>query len=581
MPEATAASGAIWISSEVDMNNFAHERSSTRFAEPKAGARAIRAGFLAAILLGLGCVLPPSVMAAKSYRAESYHSEIQVQSDGSVLVRERIRVRFHGGPFTFFYRAVPFRKTDGIEFVAASDSTKLRRRSSGLDVTWRFPACRDTARDFALEYRVVGVLQERPGGYELSWSAFPGERAYRIDAASARVILPHGAMPPLRYRVKPVGRSFHEGPGGLVLDAAPLAPERTVTLTVEFPGDAVRAGTPLWQKKSILWQKRAPAPLTLSLLLLLSGLAWYFRFRPQPDRGRRPPNGKPPEVSGPPEVIDPAIGGALRDGAVSPAHMIACLLHLAERNVVRFETQPKGAWWSRPAPLLRRLPGSPSLTSWERLALDAAFHKAKGPDFTDFNRAQAGLLRGMKNFTREVTAELVRRGDLDPAAARSRSQMYKSGALILGAALVCLVPAILLWSFLGPSALAPTGALFLLALIALIDGSTLPQWTTRGAQRAQAWRGFTRHLKEAGKKHTVLDAARFGGWVPYAIALGVGQEWVKAGKRLGLMAPAWFQSVDGSGADLSAFMVIAATSSHGAGGAGGGGAAGGGSSGAG
>lgn len=533
--------------------------------------------------LSWACVLLALLIApearAKSYHAESYSSEIRIERDGTLSVREHVRVRFEGGPFTFFYRGIPFRGADEIEFVSASDSTRLKQRRTGLDVTWRFPALRDTVRDFTLAYRAHGALAVTEAGHRFRRILFPDDRAYRIDRAVARIYLPPGASPS-NLRVRPDRYTVRTQAEVLALDAVPLKEQRSITVLFDLPGGAVESGEPAWQQRSQLWRKRTPVFLVLAALVVAAGTAWLIgrSFRDD-DRERHRPRGPYVAVKSPPEKISPALAGALRDANVTPAHAIACLLHLADRGALRFE-QPEGrSILGRPAPVLYRSQGFASLEPWESIVVEGAFRKGRDPGVVEWGRARSGLTSSMKEFSREVVAALVRRGDFDAGAAVVRSRLNGSSLALLVLSVPFLVLAIVLFSSLGPAGFALPAAFLVLAGLGGILGANIPQWTERGATRAAAWRGFTKHLKETARGTTPLDSEHFHERFSYAVALGVSKEWLAGGKRRGHAGPSWFRTASDTAADLGDLSVFVAASAAAGGSSGGGGA--GGSSGAG
>ena len=65
-------------------------------------------------------------LAAKTYRAERFDVQVDLQEDGSAIVTETIEFRFEGGDFTFAFREVSATETDGITFLETSmDGTPL------------------------------------------------------------------------------------------------------------------------------------------------------------------------------------------------------------------------------------------------------------------------------------------------------------------------------------------------------------------------------------------------------------------------------------------------------------------------
>ena len=76
-------------------------------------------GLIAALLLLLAFAFP--TLAAKSYSADRYDVDVVLQSDGSALVTEAVTFRYEGGPFTYAFRGIPTRFTDGIRDLRVSE----------------------------------------------------------------------------------------------------------------------------------------------------------------------------------------------------------------------------------------------------------------------------------------------------------------------------------------------------------------------------------------------------------------------------------------------------------------------------
>ena len=83
------------------------------------------------VLLSLFFVANPA-RAAKSYFAEYFDVEIDLQEGGSAIVTETVRLHFEGDPFTFAFREISLTETDGVRFLDASNSvTTAARRPAG------------------------------------------------------------------------------------------------------------------------------------------------------------------------------------------------------------------------------------------------------------------------------------------------------------------------------------------------------------------------------------------------------------------------------------------------------------------
>jgi hypothetical protein len=560
---------------------------------------------LGATALLLAAVSPPAT-ARKEYHAETYHVILRVQPDGSVDVREEIRVRFDGGPFTFFYRGIPFTRTDGIDGISPSDSTRVRTRKNRVEVTWSFAPCRDTTRTFVVDYRAHGVLYDEGDHRRLRWTAFPAdERPYRIDAGSAEVIVPAGTPPPSACTTEPDNLAFHirrhsaeEPPrqtsswideAVLELEPMRLHANRTAVLQVDFPRGALTGSQPAWRLERLRWKERLPGVLAVAGALLLLGLLWVLRTRSDlvaklaPGTAGARVGGSNPPVSEPPEEVSPALSGALLLSQPAMPQAFAVLLDLARRGALRLDPGGSRSRWVSPKPKVLRGISGADLEPWERIVLDAIFERPSTDGSVEWRRAVSGLGRRYRNFARSVQEGLVRRGSFDPAGIEGRSAMKRRLLMLLAPDAAAIVAGVLLLDTLGPAAFIPVGAVAVVLFAAAIATATIPLRTRRGTELARAWKGFARYLKDASKGSTPVDAARFAAWLPHALALGVATPWAEAAQRWGIEPPSWFRSDSG---DIAGDMriltsVIAVTATSGGGAGGGSGAAGGGSSGAG
>lgn len=72
------------------------------------------------ILLLVSLLAASPALAAKSYYAERFDVQIDIQENGSALITETVEFHFSGDPFTFAFREISAAETDGITFIDAS-----------------------------------------------------------------------------------------------------------------------------------------------------------------------------------------------------------------------------------------------------------------------------------------------------------------------------------------------------------------------------------------------------------------------------------------------------------------------------
>ena len=520
---------------------------------------------------------------AKSYKAEIYTTDLRILEDGSLAVTEVVRFRFVTGKFTHVWRTIPLRNIDGIEAIESPEPTRVRMRRGSVSVRWDFPASRDTVRTFTLSYRVRGALQLAGGGMALRWIAFPGDHTYRIERARVLLTWPEGWAAPERIeasrpRIAPIIRD-----AGALFEIGSLKPERTVLISANLAPGSLAAVAPAWQEKRERQRRQIPTMLAISGLILILGLGALLRMR----RGAIAP-ASPERTVGlratPPSELPAVLAGPICDGQVTVRHAVACLVDLGARGIVRFEAMPRTSRWTTPSHRLRRLETSVGLGGIERAVLESAFQKA-GPDGTvELRKVWGSLTAGMKPFGRLVRAELESRGDFDPHVVDAGKGIARVGFLLFGAAAGVGLLVALTFDRSGHSAILPPVILAVLGTIAVGIGGSLPLQSASGRQRSLEWKGFARYLKDAAKGATPIDPARFALWLPYAMAFGLADGWLRAGKKWKITPPAWLQGLPGDDSGMAAWIPIFAASSAGhTGGVGGaaGGAGGGGGSGAG
>ncbi len=70
-------------------------------------------------MVALLIVVAAGTLDAKSYTAERFDSLIRVLPGGAIEVTETIVFTFEDGTFTYVFRELPTRRTDGIEVISA------------------------------------------------------------------------------------------------------------------------------------------------------------------------------------------------------------------------------------------------------------------------------------------------------------------------------------------------------------------------------------------------------------------------------------------------------------------------------
>ncbi|MCL6432564.1 MAG: DUF2207 domain-containing protein [Anaerolineae bacterium] len=573
----------------------------------------------AVLLVAVLCACRP----AKSYRAERFDVDIAVESGGAATITETVVFAFRNGPFTYVYREVPLRRTDGIEVLAAGEEGRayapgsgpgqyqVRQKGKSLRVTWRFDPTENAARTFVLAYRVRGLIRQEGVRNALRWAALPADHDYGITAAQVTVRLPEQVGPVAGAEVL----AGHGQVGVLGRNVSFLAEQverdQPLTIAIWFPHGQIGGVPPLWQQRELAQAARAPlwiAGAGLIVVAAVGGAVWaWSRY------GRVRVPGKVGAVTAPPDDLPPGLASALVHAGARPADIVATLFDLSRRGVLAVEAgEPAGLLRRRPSFAFRlrtlpeALPPFEELTLWVAFAprpegrLSRAQRAALAqPDRAALERVAAGSgavpmerlgesLRAKHSLLeRAYDAELYGRGLFDRGRDRIRGTWMAVGLVLFGLGVGSIAVPVLWGELFGPWPLLVAGALILTGLGLVLLGSAASRRTEVGEQAARSWEAFRRHLRGMARgRPRPEEAGLLEAYLPYALAFGLGPRWARQWQAAGVSVPAWFRTLGEqaeAGRETGAFvaLIAAASASSATGGAVAGGAAGGGASGAG
>lgn len=538
-------------------------------------------------------------LAAKSYYAEYFDVQIELQADGSAIVTETVKFHFEGDPFTFAFREISATETDGLTFLDASmEGVQMLQGTQpgqvevetghNLRVTWHFLPTSDAARVFVVRYRADGVVRKGDDD-ALIWRVIPEDHDYAIERSAITLTYPPEAavlgQPGLDWNFDAAWQENR-----LILTARDIAPDEDLILTARFAPDSLARVSPQWQIHKERAQAAAARALPVGLwvgmaTLILGGLGLFTYVRTQ----SRDLNISPVvTTASPPSDVSPALIGAL----MKQSHtFMGTLFDLAQRGVLEIREE-KGSWGTRNYVLVRKA-HQVSLKTFEQGLLNALFK----PDETQIRMSEiAGRLASKQSlFQDPLERELLQRGWIDPDRKQRRARLMGGGLTVLILVMASFIAVLLLgsgWSQNIDAAMifaAVAGAglgIFLLAIALLIYAGAYSVLTPAGKEQIARWKGFAEYLKQVSKgREPAIRPDYFERYLAYAAVFGLGSRWAKYFESLGgVPLPVWFHTMSGSGSNFGAMVaVMSASDSAGAGGggAGGAGASGGGSSGAG
>jgi hypothetical protein len=555
--------------------------------------RALR---LFVLLLLAGTAAAPA--AAKDYSAVRFDSTVRVQRDGKLEVTETIAFRFDGGTFEQVVREVPLRRTDSIDVVRAEmDGQHLRfgdgvgqaevTRKSRIIVRWRFAPVSDSTHTFLLTYVVTGAVRKEKGADILEWRAIPGEHPYAIEAAAIEFQLPVPAVASPSLDLRRVGSSEVQNDGTHVrITARDIRPNGWIEATFRFPEGSIIASAPEWQQRQLRQAAIGPKWLMAGAGVVGLGLIVLFGMRqsydtPPPDESAMHAHTDGTHLARP-DTLAPAIAGAIvANGKPALEHAMAVVFSLADRGGLTIDEQPRGAFRQRNFAITRQSTRRP-LAAYEQAVLDAIF-PSDSPTVITLSKARTQVVRRFRAFSAEIKRELMAAGLLDEGRSAVRRRYQFTGAALMIAAAISVIPMAFLveehggWPMVVPAALTITG------LVALIFMSATTPLSNDGVRRAHRWRAYQTSLKSVARGGA--EAPNTADVLPLAVALGLAAVWSQYLKQRHANAPRWFHALTTSVDEGLAFPAFLASGGAGMTGAGGspggassGGAAGGGSS---
>ncbi len=550
---------------------------------PRPWLRLVLLTLLAAtIALGLTS-LEATAQSTKSVTWNRYDVTIQVQSDGSYHVVERQEIAFHGGPFSVGFATIPLTRIDDIpvESIAIqeetasgrTDYTLMPRRSwderpgtfsvasssAELLIEWAFPTTRDATRTFYLSYDVYGALRvyeyddPNQSNQQIWWTAISREvtDVAPVRQATVTIMLPQPV--PLDAPQLRVGESGKEPPQDHTTDGqtwhwerSNLGPGDEFTVRLQVPPVA-NAQPPSWQQRDDEERRRAQQAadrrnllnaifLGIGLLALAGGgLGLYGLWY---SRGRDPHTGAVAEfLPTPPDDLPPGAAGTLLDETADERDIVATLVDLAHRGVIRMQ---ESTGQDVEITLLQR---SDSLTPFESELLKTLFPGSPKPgDSIKLSDIKSRFIEAIPDIKKLLYDELVRRGYFPRSPEATRSTWRTIGMVALFV--------IVIGGCVGGGIAGSAGfywfavAMFAGLAIALLALSTaMPRKTLKGAEAAAKWRAFRKYLGDIERYENVAEGRQiFEKYLPYAVAFGQERSWVSTFARAGAPAPSWWEA---------------------------------------
>lgn len=528
---------------------------------------------LLALLLAGGALAPFQDARAQSSDAvvwDQYDVTIDVRSDGTMRITEYQVIEF-SGQFSSGFVYIPLSNVESIENVTISVANSTSGAPSELDFispsrydadtgTYTYQAgSGELAIDYAfdptswsgtetrvvvLEYEVVGGIRVYedldPANQQVWWYAISQDVTdiAPIRESTVTINLPEDV--PVEELVW-----FPDDPepeitlNSVTWHRSNLSEGDEFEVSLQFP-PITDAEVPAWQAADDqMRQSRQEAQERsdwAGFLLLIAGLvvsvgcgvgflALWFAM------GRDPQVGLVAEyIETPPDDLNPGAAGVLLDEVFHSRDVVATVLDLASRGVIGMEAVTKSegtALSSNPSTFILR-EHSETPRAYEQIVLDVIFGAGAKPGQKTEMPSVAGSLSSRNAEIADAFYQRlveVKYFTESPEKTRDRWRaIFRATPFVIGIAVILIVVLAGAWSNF---AFFPIAIGIIIMVFANRIASAMPRKTVAGAEAAAKWRAFANYLRDIAKRKEDVEArAIFDRYIPYAVALGLAEEWV-------------------------------------------------------
>ncbi len=495
---------------------------------------------------------------AKQLRVKRFDAEIVVSKDGTIGVTETIQVHFIGAPWHGLYRTIPIEYVapQGLNYTLFLDvervtdengnalkyETSRERHYHKLKIY--VPEADNSRRTIVVRYRVSDALRFFEDHDELYWNVTGDAWDVPIEDATARVVLPENTtgirVTSFSGAYGSQARDTETGIAGNSIEvrmSKPLGFHEGLTIGIAWDKGFVHEPSQ-FEKFALLLRSNSPLFLPIITFGVMAWL-WYTRGR---DPRLRPIAAQ----YQPPDGLTPGEVGTLVDDSADMRDVTATIVDLAVRGFLLIEEKKKehmmGLWSDKDYVFHLRKPvaeWSP-LKAHEKRLLEGMFDGGASDtvELSDLQNKFYKNLPGIRNgiFESLMAHRYYRRR---PDSVR---QGYIGAGIVVG----------ILIAFAGPWASAHLGmaplpffiAAALTAGVICIFGWFMPARTMDGARALEGTLGFEDflgHVEADRFSRMIKTPEMFEKFLPFAMALGVEKNWVKAFQNIYTQPPEWYR----------------------------------------
>lgn len=531
-----------------------------------------RRGPVLALLLALLLLAAPPAQADRTLVIERFDATVEVSADGSIVVEETIVPRFTGS-WNGIFRSIPveYRTPQGLNFTLRLDIESVTdeagrplKHESSRERHYRkvkiwIPGAADATRTVKLRYGVANGLRFFDEHDELYWNVTGDEWEVPIESASVLVRLPEGVSGVRATAFRGAYGSTEQadvstGPGGVrARTTSGLGMREGLTVVAGWNPGVVHRPTAVEKTAEAVYSN---LPLAIPLLVF-AGMLQLWRTR-----GRDPDLAPITTLYEPPMHMSPAEVGTLVDGKPDMRDITASLVDLAVRGYVHIAETTEERFFG----LFSNTDYTFTLTKphreWdlkphERRLLSAMF---VNDDSVTLSALKNKFYKHLPGLRDELYGRLVSDGFYTGRPDRVRL-LYIAGGVGLGVLIALAAGRVM--AELGMQPVAGVIAGVLSALIVALFGWFMPSRTvhgTRALEKVLGFREFLSRVEGDRLDRMVRTPAMFEKFLPYAMALGVEENWARAFDGLDSQPPSWYSGPRG----VTAFRASSFTNSLGA-----------------
>ncbi len=488
----------------------------------------------------------------------SFDVRLELRPDASLDVTETITIRFES-PRHGIYRFIPvhydrYANAYTVDFRLTSitdgegNRVRYNKTRQGRDINLKIgdpDIMLIGTRQYVIRYTVRRAVNFFREGPELYWNATGDQWPYPIRAARAMMIVPAGIdLSHVRTDcfVGPPGSTqrgvIQTGSDGIVFTSGPLPAGSGMTIVAGLPpGSVTRAGL----AQRVLWFTADWWPVAAFPTIALLTVAWRWRTT-----GRDEGAGVQAVAVEfqPPKDLTPAEVGTLIDERCDTPDVVATLVDLAARGYLKIDAVEgqKLLFLSSRDYVFTRVRRTPLelLLPHEEQFLAGLFGSAEVARLSDLKEEFYIHIAPMKT---SIYHELMSKGLFRGNPVTVRTAWRTAGILLAGGGLVLTLV------LAGQGIIAYGIGMLLAGLVVASSARAMPAKTLKGTRRLIECLSFRRFVamveKDRIKEMAMDDPTVFGRLLPYAMVLGVADQWAEAFRDLTIPAPDWYTPANG------------------------------------